>query len=84
LSGKKRFLVMAITAAGERLWHDAFVGSGETTMKSILFSFVMSLVLFVAVSYLHRAKADGCSTSGCATEEIVTLSQANGCRGSNC
>jgi hypothetical protein len=47
-------------------------------MKDIVFSVVMSLVLFVAVSYVHRAKAEGCSNSNCAVEELVILPQVEG------
>jgi len=88
LPGKKRFFVMAVTAPADRPCHDAFVGSGETTMKDILFSVVMSLVLFFAVSYVHRAKAEPCIGNNCThIEEIVTLPQSDGsggCTGSGC
>jgi len=57
-------------------------------MKDILFSVVMSLVLFFAVSYVHRAKAEPCIGNNCThIEEIVTLPQADGsggCTGSGC
>ena len=57
-------------------------------MKDILFSVVMSVVLFFAVSYVHRAKADTCGSANCAhIEEVVTLPQADGsggCTGSRC
>lgn len=41
-------------------------------MKDIVFSVVMSVVLFFAVSYVHRAKADTCGGNNCAIEELVT------------
>ena len=45
---------------------------GETAMKDILFSVVVSVVLFFAVSYVHRAKADNCVGSNCAhIEELL-------------
>ena len=37
-------------------------------MKDILFSVVMSFVLFFAVSYVHRAKADACGGANCAIQ----------------
>jgi hypothetical protein len=48
-------------------------------MKDIVFSVVMSLVLFVTVSYVHRAKADPCGGANCTFEEpVTTLPQAEG------
>jgi hypothetical protein len=82
---RKRFFVTAITALGEQPCHAAFVGSRERAMKDILFSVVMSVVLFFAVSYVHRAKADTCGSANCAhIEELVTLPQGDGCAGANC
>jgi hypothetical protein len=55
-------------------------------MKDLLFSIVISVVLFFAVSYVHRAKADACGGANCThMEELATLPQADGsCAGSNC
>jgi hypothetical protein len=52
-------------------------------MKSILFSAAISTVLFITVSYIQRAAAEPCTTSGCCIEEPVTLPQAD-CSTSNC
>jgi hypothetical protein len=44
---------------------------GRTAMKSILFSVIMSIVLFFAVSYIQRAVAAG--NPNCVIEDTVTI-----------
>ena len=50
-----------------------------------MIAIVMSLVLFVTVVCLHRAKAEPCVDSNCAhIEELVTLPHADGCGTAAC
>jgi hypothetical protein len=42
-------------------------------MKSILFSAIMSVVLFVTVSYIQRAAAEPFDSSNCVIEHTVTI-----------
>jgi hypothetical protein len=51
-------------------WFIQFV-EGRTAMKSILFSVIMSIVLFLAVSYVQRAAAAG--SPNCVIEDTVTI-----------